>query len=267
MDPLLSLRGVSKSYWRGLREVEVLKGVSLDIHAGEMVAVWGQGRSGKTTLLKLAAGLEEPDAGVVVVSGRDLRDLSGAQFARVLGEEIGWAKPTGPYSRDMRMLEYLAMPLFRKYGHRKALRLAAGALEKVGVSDCANQRWGDLADSEQALIAIAHAIVREPRVLLVDETTKSLDDLEREEVMELLRSLAEQQKMGVLVTVPDMAEMMRAHRFHSLSSGRLLAPPDPPEEGGELRLLASPDPLEEGGELIDLPGVDVWREGAGGASA
>ena len=90
-------------------------------------------------------------------------------------------------------------------------------------------------------------------MLLVDDQTTSLDDLQREEVMELLRSLAEQQDMGVLVTVPDMAEMVRAHRFRSLSSGRLLAPADPPEKG-------------KGGELIDFPGIGVRRKGAGGVS-
>jgi ABC-type cobalamin/Fe3+-siderophores transport system ATPase subunit len=133
------------------------------------------------------------------------------------------------------------MPLLRSHSHREAQRLAARALEKVGVPECAEQWWGSLADSEQALVAVAHALVREPRALLVDDQTTSLDDLQREEVMELLRSLAEQQNMGVLVTVPDMAEMVRAHRFRSLSSGRLLAPADSSvPEGGV-------------GELIDLP--------------
>jgi ABC-type lipoprotein export system ATPase subunit len=254
MDPLLSLRGVSKSYWRGLREVKVLQDVSLDIHAGELVAVWGQRRSGKTTLLKLAAGLEEPDAGAVAVSGRELKTLTPAQFAGVLHEHIGWAKPTGPPENSgMRIRDYVAMPLLSNHSHREAQRRAARVLARVGVPECAEQQWGSLADSEQALVAIAHALVREPRVLLVDDQTTSLDDLQREEVIELLRSLAEQHDMGVLVTVPDMAEMMRAHRIRSLSSGQLLAP-------------ANPDP-GAGGELIDFPGVAAKREGAGGVSA
>jgi ABC-type lipoprotein export system ATPase subunit len=254
MDPLLSLRGVSKSYWRGLREVKVLQDVSLDIHAGELVAVWGQRRSGKTTLLKLASGLEDPDAGAVLMSGQDLKTLTHAQFAQVLRGHVGWAKPTGPPENSgMLIRDYVAMPLLSSRSHRDAQRLAARALEKVGVPECAEQQWGSIADSEQALVAVAHALVREPRVLLVDDQTTSLDDLQREEVMELLRSLAEQHDMGVLVTVPDMAEMMHAHRIRSLSSGVLVAPADP-----------SPG---EGGELIDFPGVAAKREGAGGVSA
>ena len=226
----------------------------MDVHAGELVAVWGQRRSGKTTLLKLAAGLEDPDAGTVLVDGQDLNELSAAQFAGVLREQIGWAKPTGPPGdSSMRIRDYVALPLLRSHGYREAQRLAASALERAGVPECAEQLWGHLADSERALVAIAHALVREPRVLLVDEQTTSLDDLQREEVMELLRSLAEEQGMGVLATVPDMAEMVRAHRIRSLSSGRLLAPADPPERNG-------------GGELIDFPGIGARREGAGGAS-
>ncbi len=254
MDPLLSLRGVSKSYWRGLREVRVLQDVSVDIHAGELVAVWGPRRSGKTTLLKVASGLEAPDAGIVVMSGQDLQGLTRTQFAGVLRGGVGWTKPTGPSENSgMRIRDYVAMPLLRNHSHNEAQRLAAQVLEKVGVPECAEQLWGSLADSEQALIAIAHALVREPKVLLVDDQTTSLDDLQREEVMELLRSLAEEHDMGVLVTVPDMAELRRAHRFYSLSSGRLLAPSDP-----------SPG---AGGELIDFPGVGTRREGAGGVSA
>ena len=254
MGPLLSLKGVSKSYWRGPREVKVLQDVSLDLHAGELVAVWGQRRSGKTTLLKLASGLEDPDAGAVVMSGQDLKTLTPVRFAQVLRGHIGWAKPTGPpEDSGMSIHDYVAMPLLSSHSHREAQRLAMNAIEKVGVPECAEQQWGSLADSEQALVAVAHALVREPRVLLVDDQTTSLADLQREEVMELLRSLAEQHDMGVLVTVPDMAEMVHAHRIRSLSSGRLLAPADPPSGSG--------------GELIDFPGVTGRREGAGGVSA
>lgn len=254
MDPLLSLKGVSKSYWRGPREVKVLQDVSLDIHPGELIAVWGQRRSGKTTLLKVGAGLEEPDVGTVAVSGRELKTLTPTQFAEVLRGHVGWAKRTGPPENSgMRIRDYVAMPLLRTHSHGEAQRRAVKALARVGVPECAEQEWGSLADSEQALVAIARALVREPRVLLVDDQTTSLDDLQREEVMELLRLLAEQHDMGILVTVPDMAEMMRAHRIRSLSSGRLLAPADPVRG--------------DGGELIDFPGVAARREGAGGVSA
>ncbi len=252
MDALLSLRDVSKQYWRGTRRVAVLEGVSLDVRAGELVAVWGQHNSGKTTLLKLAAGLEEPSAGTVSFAGRDLARLSAAVFARLRRGPIAWAKPTGPESADLQIVDYVAMPLLRRDSHKQARRSAAAALERVGVPGCATEVWRNLSDSERTLVAIAHAIVRSPELLLIDDQTANLDYLQREDVMALLREAAEE-GMAVLVTVPDMTEMVHAHTIRSLSGGRLLAPAG---RGG----------AED--NVIDFPvGADRRGESAGGGSA
>ena len=221
MHPLLSLEGVSKSYWRGLRKLSVLTDASLEVHAGQLVTIWGQRRSGKTTLLKLAAGLEPPTSGVVRFEGQDLAELSATQQARVLRTRIGWAKPTGPDSRELTMLDYVALPLLRMHKRREAHRQAALALDRTGVASCAGEPWGSLADSERTLVAIAHAIVRSPRLLLVDDHTSHLDDLHREEIMGLLRILADDEGMAVLMMVPDMTEMVHAHQRLNLSSGQI----------------------------------------------
>ncbi|HSZ70419.1 MAG TPA: ATP-binding cassette domain-containing protein [Solirubrobacteraceae bacterium] len=252
MDALLSLRGVSKQYWRGARCVAVLEDVSLDVHAGELVAVWGRHNSGKTTLLKLAAGLEQPSAGIVAFAGRDLAGLSAAGLARLRRKPIAWARPTGPESGDLKMLDYVAMPLLRRERHKQARRGAAAALERVGVAGCAMEVWRNLSDSERTLVAVAHAIVREPELLLIDDQTANLDYVQREDLMVLLREAAEA-GMAMLVTVPDMAEMVHAHTIRSLSGGRLLAPAA--RAGAE-------------GNVIDFPvGGDRRAEGAGGAPA
>jgi ABC-type lipoprotein export system ATPase subunit len=243
-DPLLSLRGASVSYWRGSREVRVLRDVSLDLDAGRLLAVWGQHRSGKTTLLKLAAGLVRPDSGVVRFDGRDLQSLSASALAGVLREQIAWARPSGPQTPDLRILDYVALPLLGDLSRREAHRRAAGALERVGASQCSRAVWAHLSDSEQTLVVIAHAIVREPRLLLLDEQTASLDDLERERVMALLRAATDEAGMAVLITVPDMPEMLHAHELRTLSGGRLLSPSEDPE-------LDTHDPLP--GNVIDFP--------------
>jgi ABC-type lipoprotein export system ATPase subunit len=240
MHPLLSLEGVSKSYWRGLRKLCVLTDASFEVNGGELVTIWGQRRSGKTTLLKLAAGLETPTSGVVRFDRRDLAELSPAQQARVLATKIGWTKPTGPDSRELTMLDYVALPLLRKHNHREAHRQAALALDRVGMAGCAGEPWGYLADSERTLVAIAHAIVRAPQLLLVDEHTTHLDDLEREELMGLLRSLADELGMAVLVMVADMSERVHAHQKLTLSSGRVLE--------------SSTLPSEAWGKVLDFPG-------------
>jgi ABC-type lipoprotein export system ATPase subunit len=227
-DPLLSLQGVSKSYWRGAREIPVLSDVSLDLYPARLVAVWGQHRSGKTTLLQVAAGLQPPNAGSVRFDGQDLASMSGSRLAGVRREEMAWARPSGPQTPDLRMLTYVALPLMGKLSHRAAHRRAAAALKQIGASDCARARWAQLSDSEQTLVAIAHALVREPRLLLVDEQTANLDDLERERVMLLLRTASDESGIGVLITVPDMTEMLYAHEIRSLSNGQLLAPTEEP---------------------------------------
>lgn len=230
-EPLLSLRGISKSYWRGLHELRVLTDATLEVHPGEFVAVWGKRGAGKTTLLKIAAGLEEPDGGRVLFEGHDITALSEAKRTSLRHSAIGWVRRTGPRS-GLRILNYVALPLMAWHGRNDALRRANETLVRVGVPDCAGERWERISDGERALVNIAHGIVRSPRLLLVDDPTASLGMRERETVTELLRTLAVERSMGVLMSAPDMPTMMSSHQIRALSGGRLLAPPRDPDDGG-----------------------------------
>jgi ABC-type lipoprotein export system ATPase subunit len=239
VTPLLSLEAVGKSYLRGEHRLRVLKDVSLDLAAGQLVAVWGKRGAGKTTLLKIAARLEAPDQGVVRFEGVDLARLRESEHTRLMLEKIGWVRRAGPKS-NLRIVDYVALPRLAERGRRRAYALAAEALERVGMSECAGQHWGSLSDGERSLVAIAHGIVRAPKLLLVDDPTANLDVLEREDVTQLLRSLADEEGIAVLMTVPDMPGVMRAHNIASLSGGRLSTPPSeeselpPPEEEGKV---------------------------------
>ncbi|HEX4188865.1 MAG TPA: ATP-binding cassette domain-containing protein [Solirubrobacteraceae bacterium] len=233
-DVLLSLHAVSKSYWRGATEVRVLDGASLEVPAGELVAVWGKRGAGKTTLLRVAAGLERPDEGTVTFDGEDLARLSEGAHARLMRECVGWVRRAGP-SSDLQMIDYVSLPLLIDSGQRGARRQASAALRRVGMSDCAGQRWNSLSDGERALVAIAHGIARAPRLLLVDDPTANLGLREREEVLQLLLSLVQETNLAVLMTVPDMPAAMRSHQIRALSAGRLLAPaPPPPQHDGNV---------------------------------
>lgn len=240
MEPLLQLEAVSKSYWRGTRERHVLKDVSLSVRAGEMVGVYGNPGSGKTTLLRVAAGLEPPVTGTVTFDGRDLSKASSNALARIRREELAWVARDGPESREVLMRVYVALPLYRTLGPIKAQRRAVAALAKVGAEDAADARWSSLSDTARMLVAIAHALVREPRVLVVDDPSASLSIIDRERVMGLLRSAAEDGGLGVLVAVPDMPAMLHAHEVRSLSRGRLLAPTDPPLPEGRGTVVEFP---------------------------
>jgi lipoprotein-releasing system ATP-binding protein len=223
--PLLSLQRVSKSYWRGEHELCVLAEATLEVHAGQLVAVWGRRGAGKTTLLRIAAGLERPDSGRVLFEGRDLGALSKAQRIALRHTDIGWVRRAGPRS-ELPIIDYVALPLMTKSNRHDALRRAHETLARVGLPECGNQRWECISDGEQALVGIAHAIARSPKLLLVDDPTASLGVCERETVTELLRAIAVEQHMGVLMSAPDMPTMMSSHQIRTLSGGRLLAPPD-----------------------------------------
>jgi lipoprotein-releasing system ATP-binding protein len=226
MTPLLRLDSVSKSYWRGPRELRILKDVSLDVHEGEVVGVYGQRGAGKTTLLRLAAGFDLPDAGTVAFDGVHLDRMSRRELARIHREQIGWVERAGPQSGEMPIHVYVALPLYRTHGPAEAQRRAFAALAKVGAEETTDLRWSSLSDTERILVATAQALVREPKLLLVDDPTAGLGILDRERIVGLLRSGAEDGGLAGLVGVTDMPAMLHAHEVRSLSRGRLLAPAD-----------------------------------------
>ncbi|HZV72442.1 MAG TPA: ATP-binding cassette domain-containing protein [Conexibacter sp.] len=226
--PLLSIEHVSKTYSRGPHELRVLRDVSLAVHPGEFIAVYGQRNAGKTTLLKVAAGVEPPDSGSVRFEGADLATLSRSRMARLHREQIGWVRRAGPQSQDLRMLDYVALPLLGLKGRLAAQQRAKTALEKVGAADCAFEPWSNLSDAERMAVAIAQGLARDPRLLLVDDPAAGLDVLERERIVALLRAVADQANVGVVMTAPDLPAMLRAHDVRSLSNGKLLAPAHPP---------------------------------------
>lgn len=232
--PLLRLESVHKSYWRGLREMNVLQGASLDVHPGEFVGVYGQRGSGKSTLLRVAAGFEPPSEGIASFDGANLASLSRSRRARLHREEIGWVERAGPQSAGLPMRVYVGLPLYRTVGPAEAQRRAVAALTKVGAGDAADAHWSSLSDTARTLVAIAEALVREPRLLVVDDPTAGLSIIDRERVLGLLRSAAEDGGLGVLMAVPDMPAMLHAHEVRSLSRGRLIAPADPPPNGGNV---------------------------------
>ena len=218
---LQALERVSKSHWRGRHEIVVLDDVSLEVEAGELVAIFGQRASGKTTLLRIAAGIDAPDAGCVRFEGRE---LGAGRFRRLTGihAHIGWVGRQAPFASGMRMLDHVALPLLRVAAADEAERRATRALKRVGAGELAGARWHELSDAERTLVTIAHAIVREPALLLADDPTSGLGLEERETVLALLRSIADGQGTAVLATIPEIPDALRSHRVMSLSDGELL---------------------------------------------
>jgi ABC-type lipoprotein export system ATPase subunit len=222
--PLLTVDGVSKRYWRGRHEIVVLEDVSFDLHAGEFAAIFGQRPSGKTPLLRIAAGIERPDSGTVAFDGEDLTAWARRRGSG-LHPRIGWMRRQGPFLPSMQMLEYVAVPLLlRKVSHGHAQRLATRALRRIGAAELARARWRELDDAERTLVMIAQAVVREPALLVADDPTMGLGTIERENVLTGLRDIADETGMAVLMAVPDVPDMLRSHTVMSLSDGELIRP-------------------------------------------
>jgi ABC-type multidrug transport system ATPase subunit len=228
MSALLRFDCVSKSHWRGPHQIPVLSDVSLCVGAGELVAVWGQRGAGKTTLARLAVGLDKPDRGSVSFRGTELSTARG--FPRLLHDQIGWVRRADTRTEEISVVaDYLILPLLSKFSPRNARRRAIATLERLGIADCAESRWSTLTDGQRTLVALAHALVREPALVVADDPTASLDVLQRGEVLRLLRMACDDQGLGVLVTVPDMPEMTYATQIAMLSESRLVFPtPDGP---------------------------------------
>jgi putative ABC transport system ATP-binding protein len=222
MSPLLSLEGVGKRYRRGERTHWLLRHATLQLAAGEVVAVVAMRSQGKTTLLRIAAGMLAPDEGRVLLAERDLEGLSDRAHARLLREQIGLAGRLGP-GLGVRMLDYVAMRLaLGGRSHRREVRArASAALEQVGAEHCAERHWEELSDWERALVEIAQAIAGAPRLLLIDDVLDGLGMRETDELARLVRALAEDHEIGVLMAVSDPEAALCSHRILSLAEGRL----------------------------------------------
>jgi ABC-type lipoprotein export system ATPase subunit len=230
MTAVLSVAGISRWYHRGSVRVDVLCGADVELAAGDFVAVWGRLGSGKTTLLRLAAGLERPDEGVVRFEGRDLAGLSRRAMQRLRRHDIGFATRSGPFDRQLTAQDHVAFPLMGTLPRPEANRRAMATLRELGVeAACATMRWGELTDGERTLVSIAHAVVREPKLLLVDDPTSNLGVHERERTVALLHRFAAERQVAVLMTAPDMAATLGAHEVFTLSDGKLLAAGPPPQ--------------------------------------
>ncbi len=216
----LALVRVSVSFPRGRHHVDrVLWEVSLTAAPGEIVAILAQRAQGKTTLLRVAAGMIRPDRGQVFLDGQDIWTLGRAR-ERVLSTAIALVR-NGPPEVNLPILDGIAAPLMNVHGPRKARAEARSILQRVGASGCADAFWLELADWERALVGVARGIARRPRVLLVDDLTATLGLGEVDDFGQLVRSLAEEREMAVLMAVSDAPATTWAHHLATLAGGEL----------------------------------------------
>jgi ABC-type lipoprotein export system ATPase subunit len=220
---LLELRGVSKRYRAGELERVVLRDVSLRMEEGELTVVWGTRGSGRSTLLRVAAGLETPDSGVVQFAGRDLA-LDGEEL---LGREIGYVQKTFKFTGWQTVLDQVMVSLLASGTSAPAARSrAAAALARAGATRCAAMRLAELDRAETVRVALARALALEPRLILIDEPIEGVDLLVRDDILVMLRTLAEE-GVAVLASTSEPTGLTGADRTLALSEGELRGPPSP----------------------------------------
>jgi ABC-type multidrug transport system ATPase subunit len=216
---LLRLEHVSKTYQRGRREVQALDDVSLDMGPGEVVGVWGQRFSGRTTLLRIAAGLATPDSGRVLLDGIDVADCPAGTLRR----RIAYCHTSFAPAHAELVVEHVAVPLLAM-GTRidRACTRAQAMLDRVGAGMCAETRPHELAQGELVRVVLARALLQQPQLLLIDEPTSGVDPFERDDLLATLCVTAKDERVAVLLTASEAAGVAGVDRALMLDDGALV---------------------------------------------
>jgi putative ABC transport system ATP-binding protein len=220
---MLELRDLVKHYHSGDGEVvRAVDGVSTAIAPGELVALYGPSGSGKTTLLMLIAALLRPDAGTVLMDGRDVSELSDTEAARYRLHELGFVRQSlklvpGVSALDNAALKLLGSDMGAREAHRRVMPL----LERLGLCARAKHRAEQLSMGERQRVMIARALSTEPKLLLADEPTGSLDSARSREVLGLLTDVCREREVAVMLVTHDPQAAGYADRVHALLDGKL----------------------------------------------
>jgi ABC-type lipoprotein export system ATPase subunit len=217
---LLTLEGVSKSFRRGRETVMALDGVTLEVAPGEFVAMVGPSGSGKSTLLHLAGGLDQPEAGRVLLGDRDMGALSTGDRAKIRRREIGFVFQFFHLIPTLTVAENVELPLLLDGARRNGR--PCELLERVGLSHRIDHLPTELSGGELQRAAIARALVAKPALILADEPTGNLDSVNGEAVLALLAEEVREGGVALLMVTHDAAAAERAGRCQTLHDGHLV---------------------------------------------
>lgn len=222
---VLVVAGVCQGSSSGTSWAPLLSDVSFEVERGEVVAIVGGRLSGKTTLLKIAAGIATPERGSVRLGEHELTSMSERERARVRGRELVWLNRTS-MSQQLKVAKIVGWPLAFRRGRRDTERRAGQMLERVGALDCAHKRWPDLSPWQQVLVGFAQAFAGTPNLVVIDDLLDALGSRATTEASRLLRSLiAETEpRTGVLMSACDRDSAIFADRVWSLGRGGKLTP-------------------------------------------
>ena len=227
MDPAIAIhtQALCRHYQMGSATIRAVDGITLEVRAGEFVALLGASGSGKSSLLNLIAGLDSPTSGSVRSGEQNLAQLSREALAKYRRHTVGMVFQSFNLIPSMTVLENVELPLrFAEVEGDKRGAMASSALERVGLSGRLRHRPIELSGGEQQRVALARALVNQPKILLADEPTGNLDSRTGTEVMQLIRTLNESLQMTVvLVTHETVLAEKYADRMIFMADGKVVA--------------------------------------------
>jgi putative ABC transport system ATP-binding protein len=222
--PILEASGITKTIDTGTHRVEILRGVDLELPAGQFVAIMGASGSGKSTLLGLLAGLDTPTAGKVIIDGVDITGLNEDALALVRGRKIGFVFQSYHLIPTLTAEENVLLPHELSGGDVAAgLTRARELLTNVGLADRMDHYPVQLSGGEQQRVALARAFMCKPPILMADEPTGNLDSVNGAHVLDLLISLNQREGTTLVLVTHDRALASRADRIVTLSDGQVVA--------------------------------------------
>jgi len=218
-SPQIIARDLYRSFKLGARTIEVLRGISVEIRAGEAVFLCGASGAGKSTLLYTLAGLERPESGEVIFEGRKLYNGGESRQARIRNERIGFVFQGYFLLPELTALENVLLPSMISGGAKR--EAAESALRRVGLGERLQHLPAELSGGEQQRVALARAIINDPGVIFADEPTGNLDSKTGDDIIELLLSLVRDRGMTLVVVTHDTALATRGDRRLEIRDGRL----------------------------------------------
>ena len=219
---MIKLENINKEYRMGEEIVHAVSGVSLEIKEGEFVALVGPSGSGKSTMMHIIGGLDTPTSGRVIVDGQNLSSASDKELSRYRNEKIGFVFQAFNLHPTYTATENVALPLiFSGIGQSNRMKMAAEALDIVGLAERASHRPNQLSGGERQRVSIARALVTQPKILLADEPTGNLDSKNGKHVMELLSQLNKEKGITLIIVTHDMEIAAVAGRIIKMKDGKI----------------------------------------------
>ena len=218
---VLEAKHIAKHFTDGKSTVEVIKGLSIQVHAGEFVSIVGASGSGKSTLLHILGGLDRPTEGLVMLNGQRFDSLNEAERGFLRNEHLGFVYQFHHLLPEFTALENVAMPLMlrKNVNFKQAKQRAEHLLERVGLSHRLTHQPGELSGGERQRVALARALVTEPKLMMADEPTGNLDRKTAANIFELLTELQQELNMAMLIVTHDEQLAKSADRILHMEDG------------------------------------------------